>query len=179
MRSTEHLPAGTSSAWSLRSRHSSRQRSGAVIADVGQNMTLNEKRVFLGDIDYIMEQASAFSNYVALGYKAALASHPFEQTIHNALLESSLSFLRKLNEFFKGDSEASIAVFFEGEHGSYLWSKEDSIFLNERVMHLSLLHAKEGKTDWGTFLNTHLVEARRRYTSFVGRLRSEQPDLFK
>jgi len=29
MRSTEHLPAGTSSAWSLRSRHSSRQRSGA------------------------------------------------------------------------------------------------------------------------------------------------------
>jgi len=29
MRSTEHLPAGTPSAWSLRSRHSSRQRSGA------------------------------------------------------------------------------------------------------------------------------------------------------
>jgi len=29
MRSTEHLPAGTPSAWSLRSRHPSRQRSGA------------------------------------------------------------------------------------------------------------------------------------------------------
>jgi len=29
MRSTEHLPAGTPSAWSLRSRHSARQRSGA------------------------------------------------------------------------------------------------------------------------------------------------------
>jgi len=29
MRSTEHLPAGTPSAWSLRSRHSARQRSSA------------------------------------------------------------------------------------------------------------------------------------------------------
>jgi hypothetical protein len=36
-RSTEHLPAVTSSAWSLRSRHSSRQRSGA--GDRGRSPT--------------------------------------------------------------------------------------------------------------------------------------------
>jgi glycosyl-4,4'-diaponeurosporenoate acyltransferase len=40
MRCTEHLPAGTPSAWSLRCRHSSRQRSGAI--DRGRSAAMPE-----------------------------------------------------------------------------------------------------------------------------------------
>jgi len=42
MRSAEHLAAGTPSAWSLRSRHPSRQRSGAGAGDRGRS----EKKCF-------------------------------------------------------------------------------------------------------------------------------------
>jgi len=46
MRSTEHLPAGTPSAWSLRSRHSSRQQSGA--GDRGRSAIMNKQRITAG-----------------------------------------------------------------------------------------------------------------------------------
>ena len=61
------------------------------------HMTIAQKRVFLNDISYVVRQAAAFRDYRNRGFKQSLQSHPFEQTIHNALLESSLSFLRKVN----------------------------------------------------------------------------------
>jgi hypothetical protein len=142
-------------------------------------MNLHQKRVFLCDVAYVVDQAEAFHRYVALGYQTSLADHPFASTIHNAILESALSFLRKLNEFFNGNRDASIKVFFPNETGSYLWSKEDSEFLNDRVMHLSLCHAVGEKTDWAAFLDTHVSEARRRYDLFIRRLQREQSELFE
>jgi hypothetical protein len=142
-------------------------------------MTPHQKRVFLSDVAYVMDQAEAFHRYLSLGYQTSLADHPFAPTIHNAILESALSFLRKLNEFFHGTRDASIKIFFPNETGSYLWSKEDSEFLNDRVMHLSLCHALGEKTDWAAFLDTHVSEARRRYNFFIQRLQMEQPELFK
>lgn len=142
-------------------------------------MTTDQKRIFLSDVDYVMAQAEAFHHYIRCGYQNSLAHHPFGPTIHNAILESSLSFLRKLNEFFHGTREASIKVFFPNEKGSYLWSKEESEFLNERVMHLSLCHALGEKTNWAEFLDAHVSEARRRYDLFIQRIQREQPELLK
>ena len=142
-------------------------------------MTLEQKRVFLGDIMYVMNQAKAYREYVACGHQTSLLHHPFHREIHNALLESSLAFLRKLNEFFKGDSKASISVFWPGYPGEWLWTKHDSDLLNRRVTHPSLDHALDGQFDWGDFINTHLPEAERRFEIFLSRLRDEQPALFQ
>jgi hypothetical protein len=141
-------------------------------------MTLAQKKVFLNDVLYVLEQAKAFREYRERGFKQSLLSHPFEQTIHNALLESSLAFLRKVNEFFGSKGEASIRAFIPDYPLSWLWEKDDCTLLNERVMHLSLREAKEGKYDWSAFLDAHLPEAERRFQGFINRLKSEQPELF-
>ena len=51
-------------------------------------MTLAQRKVFLNDVLYVLQQAKAFREYRERGFKQSLLSHPFEQTIHNALLES-------------------------------------------------------------------------------------------
>ena len=142
-------------------------------------MNLAQKQTFIDDMHYVIRQAAAFRDYRSRGFKESLIEHPFERTIHNALLESSLAFLRKVNEFFGQKSEASIRVFFPDHPLNWLWTKEDCELLNERVMHLSLCEALQGKYDWKEFLDTHLPEAERRFEEFVIRLRREQPELFQ
>jgi len=55
MLSTEHLPAGTPSARSLRSRHSSRQRSGAGDPDEGNEPPHIHVRTPDGDCKFWLE----------------------------------------------------------------------------------------------------------------------------
>ena len=139
-------------------------------------LTLTQKKVFLRDMRYVLDHARAFKDYVGSGTKAALLGHPFEQTIHNALLESSLSFLRKINEFFGSNRAASVSVFIPEYPKQWLWGREDVDLLNERVMHLSLAEAKEGKMDWATFYLGHLDEAERRFESFFAELEQNYPE---
>jgi len=141
-------------------------------------MTIRQKQTFLRDMCYVLRQAAAFRDYGRSGVEDSLIGHPFEPTLHNALLESSLAFLRKANEFFGMKSKASIRVFFPDQPLEWLWANEDRELLNERVMHLSLSEALEGKYDWEDFLNTHLSEAERRFSAFLVRVKSEQPELF-
>jgi hypothetical protein len=76
-------------------------------------------------------------------------------------------------EFFGRKGEASIRAFLPDYPLSWLWEKDDCTLLNERVMHLSLCEAKEGKYDWSAFLDVHLPEAERRFQDFINRLKSE------
>jgi hypothetical protein len=149
------------------------------LGSLGLCMTTAQKRTFLSDVCYVLDQARAFREYRRSGAEAFLAAHPFRQTLHNALLESSLSFLRKINEFFGKDADASVRAFFSDYPLSWLWAKTDCDLINNRVMHLSLSHALEGDYDWAEFLDTHLPEAERRFGIFLERLRREQPELFK
>jgi hypothetical protein len=142
-------------------------------------MTTAQKKIFLTDVCYVLMQARAFHDYTVLGGLAIFAGHPLGQRIHNALLESSLSFLRKVNEFFGKNFEASVRVFFPDYPLSWLWDKTDCDLLNDRVMHLSLAHAIDGDVDWTQFLATHLPEAESRFDAFLERLRREQPELFE
>jgi|GEM_PF-2804632 len=141
-------------------------------------MTTEEKRVFFTDVSYVHVQAAAFRSYLTT-HRATLATHPFGQIIHNALLESSLAFLRKSNEFFGSCSEASVRTFFPDYPLKWLWSKEDSELLNDRVMHLSTREAKSGKVDWTDFYGKHLPEAERRFTEFRIRIENERAELLQ
>jgi hypothetical protein len=140
-------------------------------------MTLIQKKTFFSDICYVCQQAAAYRDYVRNGHQASLRGHPFQQVIENALLESSLTFLRKANEFFGKSSDASVRAFFPDYTTQWLWDKNDSELLNDRVMHLSLCEAEHGKHDWTVFYSTHLPEVERRFAAFIERVRREQPDL--
>ena len=142
-------------------------------------MNLAQKKVFFRDISYVLEQAAALRDYMNAGHKASLQGHPFERVIDNALVESSLSFLRKANEFFGKTSGASVRVFFPDYPVEWLWDKGTCTLLNDRVMHLSLCEALEGKLDWGQFYGTHLPEAEQRFAVFLDRVRKEQPELME
>ena len=85
--------------------------------------TFEQKKAFLNDIRYVLVQARALKDYFETGAKQSLIAHPFEQTIHNALVESSLSFLRKVNEFFGGDREASVRLFLPNYKRHWLWDR--------------------------------------------------------
>jgi hypothetical protein len=140
-----------------------------------QTLSLAQKRVFLSDILYVIEQAQAYSDFAVRG-----PTTKRELVVNNALLESSLGFLRKVNEFFGGSGEASIRVFIRDHPLEWLWSKPECDILNNQVMHLSLFHARTGTDyNWSDFLATHLPEALRRIGRFVEKLRVEQPELFE
>ncbi len=141
-------------------------------------MTPAQKKTFFNDVCYVIQQAKAYHDYTRDGHQASLRGHPFQQVIENAILESSLAFLRKANEFFGKNSDASVRAFFPDYTLQWLWDKSDSDFLNERVMHLSLCEAKDGKHDWTNFYSTHLPEVERRFAVFIKRVSHEHPDLF-
>jgi hypothetical protein len=137
-----------------------------------------ERQRFLRDLAYVFEQAKAFHQFYATGAHKCLSEHSMFQTVRNALLESSLSFLRKINEFFGGNRDISVSDYLPGESKRWLFSKEDSKLLNDRVMHLSLDEAKYGKIDWDEFFQRNLPEAQRRFDAFVIQLRREHPEYF-
>ena len=140
-------------------------------------MTLTQKKTFFTDICYVCRQAAAYRDYVREGHQDSLRGHPFQGVIENALIESSLAFLRKANEFFGKQSEASVLAFFPDYDSQWLWDKVDSRLLNDRVMHLSLCEAKGGKYDWRTFYSTYLPEVEKRFVVFIDRVRREHPGL--
>jgi hypothetical protein len=141
--------------------------------------TFLERKLFLGDLKYVLDQAKACHEYLRTNADVLLANSPIRQTIQNAVLESSLCFLRKVNEFFgKSAGEISIRDYLPSEPKEYLLSKEDSILLNERVMHLSLQEARKGKHNWKNFLDRYVPEAERRYDTFLRKLKEAHPEYF-
>ncbi|SRR6266568_9135714 len=137
-----------------------------------------ERQRFLRGFAYVLEQANVFHQFYATGAHKCLSEHSMFKTVHNALLESSLAFLRKINEFFGGNKRISISDYLPDENKRWLFSKEDSKLLNDRVMHLSLDEAKYGKIDWDEFFQRNLPEAQRRFDAFVIQLRREHPEYF-
>jgi hypothetical protein len=100
-------------------------------------------------------------------------------TVHNALLESSLSFLRRANEFFDGNRDIAASDFLPSIGKTWLFTKDDSTLLNDRVMHLSLEEAKNGKIYWAAFIQRNLPEAQKRYAAFVAQLCLVRPLKFQ
>jgi hypothetical protein len=141
--------------------------------------TFFERKSFLDDLAYVLDQTKAQYAYWQTNADCLLADSPIRQTIRNAVLESSLCFLRKVNEFFgKSPGEISVRDYLPSEPQEYLLSKEDSILLNERVMHLSLKEARNGKHNWKNFLDRYVPEADRRYREFLKKLREAHPEYF-
>ena len=141
--------------------------------------TFLERKLFLDDLKYVLDQASTYYEYWQTNADVLLANSPIRQTIQNAVLESSLCFLRKVNEFFgKSPGEISIRDYLPSEPKEYLLSKEDSILLNERVMHLSLEEVRKGKHNWKNFLDRYVPEAARRYDTFLKKLKEAHPEYF-
>ena len=147
MRSTEHLPTGTPSAWSLRSRHSSRQRSGA--SDRGRSTKY--MRFFL----IILLTATA----ATAGNKLGSGNNPFGL---NSLDDTiALSFFTKPadeNLYFRlswKESETSSSSLSSGsgvspnERYAYFWDDARKIFwfADERFLQkYDMSKAKEGST---------------------------------
>ena len=140
--------------------------------------TFEEQRRFLRDLDYVFKQAAAFQEFYTSGADKCVSRHSMFWTIHNALLESSLSFLRKANEFFGGNRDIAASDFLPSIGKSWLFTKDDSTLLNDRVMHLSLEEAKNGKIDWAAFLERNLPKAQKRYSAFIAELQRECPEYF-
>jgi len=140
--------------------------------------TFEDRRRFLAGLGYVFTQAAAFREFYASGAADRLSGHPKFETVHNGLLESSLAFLRKANEFFGGNREISASDFLPAFGKNWLFTKEDSALLNDRVMHLSLDEVRDGKMDWDAFLDRNLPEAEKRYDTFVVQLRRECPEYF-
>ncbi len=140
--------------------------------------TFEDRRRFLVDLEYVFSQAAAFHNFYASGAANRLSGHPIFEAVHNALLESSLSFLRKANEFFGENRDIAASDFLPRFGKNWLFTKEDSSLLNNRVMHLSVEEVKRGKMDWTAFLERNLPEAQKRYSAFVVQLRRECPEYF-
>ncbi len=72
----------------------------------------------------------------------------------------------------------SARLFLPDYPKQWLWERVDSDLLNERVMHLSLCEAREGKLNWADFYSTHLPEAERRFDDFLRRLKEKHPEYF-
>ena len=58
------------------------------------------KKSFLHDLIYVMQQAMLFQAYYSSCANEDLSDSKFQGLVHNAVLESSLGFMRKINEFF-------------------------------------------------------------------------------
>ena len=114
MRSTEHLPAGTPSAWSLRSRHSSRQRSGA--GDRGRSVKIMRHYLFI----------------ICLILIATFDLHA-DQVVRDGVISTSLVRVVSNPERYTGKRillRGYLKIAFE-ESGLYL-SKDDSRILNTK-----------------------------------------------
>jgi len=100
--------------------------------------------------------------------------------LKNAVLESCLGFVRKLNEFFGLKSKRPIRVtdYIPSWKGNgWILSDADADLLSEGSMHISLLSAKEGKNqDWHMFFQTYLPKICTYLETFYEGLKSKHPE---
>lgn len=126
-------------------------------------MTPSKEEAFqaLPDILYVIDQCMAFHVW-RQRVKPELekfVGHPLDestvQIIENSTLESTLIFLRKLNEFFskrhpQNKNDDSLRAYYFGdfiENGWFL-TKDEYAELHIRVGHISVEEVRKGKKEW-------------------------------
>jgi hypothetical protein len=109
------------------------------------------------DIIYVMDQCSTYFVWW-VHIKPMLSQHPqprYVRIIQNGVIESTLLFIRKLNEFFKerpkvDEKDDDLRAYdFPGfkEVGTFL-RPDDYEQLHKRVGHMTLQQVREGKVAW-------------------------------
>ena len=131
---------------------------------------------FLSDLIYIMQQAMLFQAYYSSCANDDLSRSKLQGFVHNAILESSLSFIRKINEFFGCKKEIGSNSYIPGFGPEWILDKDDKILLDSRVMHISLLEAESGKHDWSGFLLRYLPKSCQMFKRFYGDLLTLHPE---
>ena len=128
-RSTEWLPAGTPSAWSLRSRHSPRQRSGAGDRGRWKNMKTNIARFFI---------------ILGISFLASCASPkvlklPNMQNVqigsHRDLVVASAGYPHEVESINDGPRKSSILWIYE-------WDKKGDDILNQMFTYVYLKNGR-------------------------------------
>ena len=146
-----------------------------------KTLAFEQRKAFLYDLDYTALQASAL--YYFHNFKVNSKDLPDFQVniINNALIESSLLFLRKINEFFgckRGECHAQdfIASFVP----VFLFdSQEDKRLIDNHVCHISYENVVGGKVDWYVFLNKYVPRAKSMFIEFCRSLNKKDPTYFR
>lgn len=131
------------------------------------------KQKFLDDLIYIIEQAILFQRYQDTCAHADLRNSSLQKGIHNAILESSLAFFRKANEFFGCIKDIKASDYIPSWEQTWILDSHDKKLLDDRVMHISLAEANHGKQDWGEFFRRNLPKLHRISHQFYLELKSE------
>ncbi len=138
-----------------------------------------EKKHFLGDLKYLVDQIQVLPSLIESKQLPLLRDYEINLVIQNALIESSLSFLRRLNEFFGGTGrEISVRHYFPERKPVFLFEGKDHEVVNGWVMHLSLRRVREGTKDWEVFLTKYSSKTKSLYETFINELKADQPHLF-
>jgi hypothetical protein len=125
----------------------------------------------------MMYQVMLFQAYYSSCTDKLLEKSSLRQAIQNSILESSLGFVRKLNEFFGSIKDIRVTDYFAGwSEDKWILNDTDREMLNDRAMHISLLEARYGKQDWSKFFKTYLPKICDYFKKFYTQLKAEHPD---
>jgi len=100
------------------------------------------------------------------------------QIVHNAVLESNLLFLRKLNEFFgkrsQKDGDETIRAYHFGDFQDNGWflTPDEHDELNLRVAHISHFEVTKGKRNWEDIFTQKVPIALEKAKNFLSFLMS-------
>jgi hypothetical protein len=128
----------------------------------GNSMTPNKNEAFnaIPDLLYVIDQCKFIYDW-SNKIRPSIPPDIFgEQTdnyidlIHNSIVESTLMFVRKLNEFFsrrdqeKGNEALRASHFGDFPENGWFLTKKEFDELHMRVGHISLEEVRSGKKEW-------------------------------
>jgi hypothetical protein len=144
------------------------------------HLTFKQKKAFLHDLDYAAVQACALFYIQDFQVKSSDLDKFQLSIIHDSLIESSLLFLRKINEFFGCIREDCKATDFIPEYNSgFLFeSKEDKKLIDNHVCHITYENVFSGKKDWAGFLALYVPKAKDMFITFCKSLNKTNPEYF-
>lgn len=169
----EHQPLGMGFGEVLTKIADKKRKTQVTPSGVSQQ----HKIAFLDDLIYMMYQVMLFQAYFTDCTDGDLAKSHLRHAIENSILESSLGFARKLNEFFGSEKEIGVSDYLSlWKEDKWILSRADKELLDDRVMHISLMEAKSGKQDWSKFILTYLPKICDYFKKFCLQLDVEHPE---
>ncbi|HAL95752.1 MAG TPA: hypothetical protein DCP55_07485 [Chitinophagaceae bacterium] len=144
-------------------------------------LTFEQKKAFLQDLDYAAVQACSLLYIQDFKVKSNDLDEFQLSIIHDSLIESSLLFLRKINEFFGCKRDACRATDFIPEYksGFLFESKKDKELVDNHVCHITYENVLNGKKDWADFLKLYVPKAKDMFITFCHSLNDTSPEYFK
>ena len=143
--------------------------------------TFEQKKEFLQDLDYTAVQACALYYFHNFKVESNDLDTFQVSVLNNALIESSLLFLRKINEFFGCRRTECRAKDFIPEYVPvYLFENIfDKRLIDNHVCHMTYENVIRGKINWAEFLTHYVPKAKDMFISFCKSLNKKEPDYFE